>query len=372
MPIKFRCKHCHQLLGISRSRASAVVDCPQCGRSLRVPELDGRTRRLPNPESEVKRDSALLSALSELSVLGQDDQASAAERTEPAAEQGTEVAAPDVVLPEPLAMSEPVDVEITCDAAAPEADIEFDAPIPLVESLNELAAFEQQKPNGVVSIDVLRDMREVSRGPSSMTFPLLSGIAMLLLGIPVGWWVGQRSADVTGSVDATPDALPLPEMDVPIPVRPVGNGISIQGTIEYLAASGRTLPDSGAIALLLPVDRQGTIKLNARSLKQPAGNLDLAATVAALSALGGAVGLAEEDGSYQLTSPQDVDCILIVVSRHQERADDLAAPPQAVSVLEAWFDSTNHVLGRLAVKTVEISQQNLKGLPVDVQFNTAQ
>ncbi|MEO2015567.1 MAG: hypothetical protein ABGZ53_14485 [Fuerstiella sp.] len=313
----------------------------------------------------MKRDSVLLSALSELSVLDQDDQTSAAERPESAAGQGTAEAAHRVVSPEPLAMSAPVDVEIAYKAVAREADIEFDEPIAIAESLNELAAFEQQNPDGLVSADVLRDMREVSRGQSRLTVPLLSGVAMLLLGICVGWWVGHRSVDGAGSVDT----LPLPEMDAPIHVRQVGHGVSVQGTIEYQDASGRTFPDSGAIALLLPVGRQGTLKLNARSLKRPAGNPDLAATVAALSALGGAMGLADEDGNYQLKSSQAVDCVLIVVSRHMERADDLLPSPQAVSILESWFDSTNHVVGRLSVETVEISQQKLNGLPVNVQFD---
>ncbi len=371
MPIKFRCKHCHQLLGISRSRASALVDCPQCGRSLRVPELDGRTRRIPDPESAVKTDAALLSALSELSVLDQEEPIPAAERPVPATGQGTADAAHKVVSLEPLAMSEPIDIEIS-HANVREADIESDEPIALAESLNELAAFEQQNTDGPVSADVLRDIREVSGGQPRMNGPLLSGAAMLLLGICVGWWVGHGSADSTGSADAPLAALPPPEMDAPVNIRPVGDGIRVQGTIEYQDASGRMLPDSGAIALLLPVDRQGTIKLNARSLKRPAGNPDLAATVAALSALGGAVGLADEDGTYQLTSSQAVDCALIVVSRHLERADDLPPPQQAVSVLEAWFDSTNHVVGRLAVETVEISPQNLNGLPVNLQFKAVQ
>lgn len=367
MPIKFRCKHCHQLLGISRSRASAVVDCPQCGRSLRVPELDGRTRRLPNPESEVKRDSALLAALSELSVLDQDDLAAAAERP---AGQGAAEQTHKVLTPEPLAMTEPVEVEIS-PAVARESDFESDEPIAIAETLSVLAAFEQQHAGGQVAADVLQDMREVSRGQPRMTGAVLSGIAMLLLGVCVGWWVGHQSADGAGSVDKPLDELPLAGMDAPIRVRPVRGAVSVQGKIEYQDASGRTLPDSGATALLLPVDRLGTIKLNARSLKRPAGNPDLAATLAALSALGGAVGLADEKGSYQLTSSQTEDCVLIVVSQHLERPDDVPPPPQAVEILQSWFDSTNHVLGRLAVETVDISQQKLDGLPVNVQFRMA-
>ena len=38
VPIKFRCFRCQQLLGVSRSKAGAVVSCTKCGAELIVPE----------------------------------------------------------------------------------------------------------------------------------------------------------------------------------------------------------------------------------------------------------------------------------------------------------------------------------------------
>ncbi|HID22034.1 MAG TPA: hypothetical protein EYP14_06490, partial [Planctomycetaceae bacterium] len=69
MPIKFRCKHCRQLLGIARSRAGAVVDCPACGRTIRVPGLDGRVDPIPTPALDFQ-DSELVRALDELAAIG--------------------------------------------------------------------------------------------------------------------------------------------------------------------------------------------------------------------------------------------------------------------------------------------------------------
>ena len=37
MPIRFRCVYCDKLLGISRRKAGAVVDCPHCREKLIVP-----------------------------------------------------------------------------------------------------------------------------------------------------------------------------------------------------------------------------------------------------------------------------------------------------------------------------------------------
>jgi hypothetical protein len=367
MPIKFRCQHCEQLLGISRSRAGAVVDCPRCGRSLRVPELDGRTRRLPDPQSVVQSDSTLLSALTELSVLDQDALESASEGPEQAAGQGTSEVAGGVVSLEPTAVSEPIEVEIS-HAAAPKVSFESDEPVAIAESLSELVALEQPSPGGQVSEDVLRDMREASRGPHRMTLLLTTGMAMLLLGVCLGWWIAHQKFDSVDSVDAPADELAVPEAGTAIKVRPAGDAVTVQGTVEYQDASGRILPDAGATVLLLPIDRQGTIKLNARSLKRPVENPDLVATVAALSALGGDIGLADDAGAYQLTSAQSADCILIVVSQHLERPDDVPPAPSLVKIIESWFDSANHLFGRLAVDSVTIPQQKANALSTNIQF----
>jgi hypothetical protein len=40
MPIKFRCKYCHQRLGIGSRKAGTQVKCPTCGGSVTVPFKD--------------------------------------------------------------------------------------------------------------------------------------------------------------------------------------------------------------------------------------------------------------------------------------------------------------------------------------------
>src|SRR5438128_461341 len=54
MPIRFRCQHCNQLLGISRRKAGNRVECPSCHASLLVPSVSSE----PEPAAAVPRPAA--------------------------------------------------------------------------------------------------------------------------------------------------------------------------------------------------------------------------------------------------------------------------------------------------------------------------
>lgn len=40
MPIRFRCRHCSQLMGIARRKAGTMVSCPTCRAQVLVPQED--------------------------------------------------------------------------------------------------------------------------------------------------------------------------------------------------------------------------------------------------------------------------------------------------------------------------------------------
>jgi hypothetical protein len=48
MPIRFRCPHCHQLLGIARRKSGSMVHCPTCNANVLVPDTDE-----PSDEPEI-------------------------------------------------------------------------------------------------------------------------------------------------------------------------------------------------------------------------------------------------------------------------------------------------------------------------------
>lgn len=47
MPIRFRCQHCNQLLGIARRKAGTPVQCPTCQHEVIVPHADQAEKATP-------------------------------------------------------------------------------------------------------------------------------------------------------------------------------------------------------------------------------------------------------------------------------------------------------------------------------------
>jgi len=357
MPIKFRCQHCQQLLGIARSRASAVVDCPQCGRSLRVPELDGRTRRLPDARSDVKSDSALMSALSELSALGdshaatQNDDLSHAVEMPSSDNTRTAVLNPvpqsQAVVAEPMATRPVVPVRI---------DDEDEDPFTLDDSLSELVAFGEDVPATDLSEDLLTEMQQVSHPSNSPLLTIFGCILLLLLGTGLGWWLAHSQAssgtstEGPGKIAAAPKNAPAAEVNA---VEMHGTGVT--GTVKYLDATGQMLPDTGALLIQLPSERSGRLKLDARSLLLDNDHPDRVATLAALTSLGGAVAKADDAGQYQLSGRSNGDVLVVAVSRHRQRAADVPTSPDVTDALQAWFDSSSNICGRLSANIATVT-----------------
>lgn len=49
MPIRFRCRHCNQLMGIARRKAGTAVSCPTCHGQVVVPHADEEAQPAPRP-----------------------------------------------------------------------------------------------------------------------------------------------------------------------------------------------------------------------------------------------------------------------------------------------------------------------------------
>src|SRR5262249_8474603 len=102
MPIRFRCQHCKQLLGIARRKAGTHVNCPTCRRQVMVPDKDEDEPNQPAPSpAEVQQVPAKAQAQEQL--FERDDFA-ALLRPPPSLAPGVASAAP---LPAPAPSNRP-------------------------------------------------------------------------------------------------------------------------------------------------------------------------------------------------------------------------------------------------------------------------
>ncbi|MCA8999731.1 MAG: zinc ribbon domain-containing protein, partial [Planctomycetaceae bacterium] len=314
MPIKFRCQHCRQFLGISRSKAGAITDCPTCGRTIRVPQLDGHVDDLPAPQMDFE-DAHLREALGALASLGD---AGAAEQ--PLSKERD--AGPPHVAPLPSAHSPKAAPAIPF--MEPEI-IELDAgsPIP-VEAHSHTV--EPDVPFAVVEEDPLAQLaRESSttkdlppRRQSSFRVGPLPLLIVALLSVVSGWLIGRNSSisnpSAVGSVDAVEDKQ---DGGVANPAEP--ENWTVTGTVRFAEVTGQTLPDRGARILILPKERKGTLLLPHQGIRPGSDPVDTAALEAAIQELGGQLVTADDQGDFTVKLDGDTIYGLLIISRYQAR-----------------------------------------------------
>ena len=370
MPIKFRCPRCRQFLGISRSKAGAVTDCPTCGRTIRVPDLDGTISPLPRPELDYA-DRGLAQALNELANLGageEENQANAEGRNSPP-------------LPKPVAMglAPPPSIKaVALPAQLPPS------PLPSVGSSKPKAdSASDDHPsisNSDKLIDPLKELAAMSppgrgdvRPQSRSTAQLLSaGAGCVFVGLVTGVFIGRMTIDVERQADS-PAAISPPSV-APVAVSPApvvsGQGAptisppldgaapaglppavmdrsqTLAGHVSYINADGESRPDSGARILVLPPTREGTSKLGVDSFRTGGGDADLRVAQASIRALGGDFAVSDSDGRYEVQLPVAGEYRLIIVSRYQGRGSGGEGDRAEIAALKDWFDKPQLFLGQ--------------------------
>ncbi len=320
MPIQFRCRYCRQFLGISRSRAGSQVDCPACGRSLRVPLKNGSPTEA-SPHAVITSDPRLIQALEVLAAP-----------VENPSEAGGRIDSTISRPPDSQTFSEQTLQEIA--GIAP----------PTHTSLPELRT---SKPN--------RNFRT-----------LMFSFLVVVSAFAAGYFFPHTES--TGTTSGNPPKSPR---------NPAVQGINIphnaphpqpaekrlSGKVLYQNTSGDVLPDEGALIILTPRQNPTSLKMDARPLKESPDNAAHKAIKAALAELQVLVTTSTADGTYSFpVSESDfAELQLIAVSRHKPRLPDAATPDTVKKAIEEWFESAPHLTGRLAASVTAIPLRN--GLP---------
>jgi hypothetical protein len=330
MPIKFRCSYCRQFLGISRNRAGEVFDCPTCGRTIRVPGLDGSVAPVPEPELNAA-DAHLARALDELAAL--------ADGNAVAPRVAVDVAEAEAEIPQPLPEPEPVELALppvvtpVIPPGLPPAAIE--EPV-TTASLADLLPLAAAVPAPMMSSSPSTGVT-LSRG--WLAIVLLAPTAALAAGLGVGWLLG-RSIPAAATITAAPQ--PLAERAA------VSDGPVLSGRISFRNEAGETKPDVGALVIVWPETWEGALRVSPVGLRPADSEADQAAAAALVAGMGGGLAHAAADGSYEVRLLQPGRYRRLVLSRLKGRADKAPPPPAVLSELQQYLADPAAALGERA------------------------
>lgn len=359
MPIKFRCEHCRQFLGISHTKSGSLVDCPTCGRTIRVPDPEGFVQPLPELKLNLK-DAKLATALEELAMFGQDAAVIEGESAVPVPEGECNPpklpiapSAPVPIRVEPVVVAKPIPIEIY--------DTQKPAP---VASMQELATLASQPPprdptdeKPIVDVEMTFGQRDVVRASSNRSVTSWIVVASLLsfiVGFAAGRW--DRSSVTVPKMVAGPDGKPLvaksnSPTDAVTSDKP---SAAVKGRITYQTDSGERQFDRGARVLLLPEKRAGTTKLAVNGFRSADADADGQVAAASLRALGGDVAIVDDAGNFESTALKPGTYRILALSHFQPREDRAAIEPSVKALLESYFDKPEQLLGKCRYQVAEL------------------
>lgn len=367
MPIKFRCVHCGQYLGISHSKAGTVVDCPTCGRSVGVPQKDGQAERVDSPSLN-HEDSELAEALREVAAIAQSSDVAVPRkppesRRDSDARETREVYAPppQVVPAEPLSPAKPIEPQPqpSPEQAEPE-DFPDRAPTEDAdETLAENAPLEKlatlaEAESDQTTVDSKKKPAAYGQIGRTNEIPWKIGLALILVGFVAtlaGFALGRldrksqtenkRSEAKELSPDASAQSDAVAEEQYADLLSQFGD-VAFTGTVKFAKGErSQVQPDAGAWIYAFPSDRAGEERIPADWLKEKdpaeyaAGH---ALVVAALRALGGNATKAGGDGRFVLRLPEKGAYRILVCSAQIRRSPDQAVPEAVTKWLEDYVD----------------------------------
>jgi hypothetical protein len=321
MPITFRCLHCSHLLGISRSKAGDLVDCPACGRTIRVPDLDGKIRPVTT-EGINPADPRLMQAFEDLAEI----EAQPVEmKLEPRVKVST-IPAPPIPKHEIKVLAPPTQQvhqqnEVTIND----------------DPLDEIAT-------------IIQSVGSPSKSKSNQSTSLLDqyGIAIAAAGIAfvLGFLLGRTTAPAKQPVKEIVESKPAVDPNVP-QLKSAEIGMNVTGRITYNLASGESRPDRGARVLILPAAHTEKQKLPTLGLRAGDSQADFETAQTALRAFGGDVALADIDGKYKIKLKEPGSYYIIVLSRFAPKVANEQIDTRIIPVLSEHFESPNELLGKV-------------------------
>lgn len=396
MPIKFRCQHCRQFLGISRAQASCVVDCPTCGRTIRVPDLDGLVLPLPKPKINAE-DSQLARALEAVAAIGNVDASESAKSDQfdetagsgPSRQVSVVKHAVKPIELEPLPAPEPVELspvappanqqvkdnlpgarmvaphrewqKLIAAAASDDADASTDEP-------QARASVWPALPNN--GVGPAHPPTRLSAKTSPTTIFALIGVAAMIFA--AGFWLGRvTTINGTSPAQAGINAAGNPAG----PGNDIGGGkvdvanldAAFRGRITYQTEAGDRRADKGARIIVLPADRPGSAKLPIAGFQTGAAIQDRRIAIASIREMGGDFCITSDDGGFDVTLKSSGQFHVIVLSNSLSR-EPSDEDPTVEQLIAQYFDRSNQLVGRVKYHMEKVRYSGDGTEPWDFSF----
>ncbi len=382
MPIKFRCDHCRQFLGISHNKAGTLVDCPTCGRTIRVPDPEGKVQPLPELKLNFK-DSKLATALEELASLGRGDAALAEPEMvvelsdkQPPPQSPSEAAAlpmapPHAPVPirvEPVQAPKPIPIEIH--------DPHKPAPVASMQELSALANLPISRDpvaeQPVVDVEMPLGRQATEHIPFKRAGSSRIVIAVLI-GFIVGFGAGRWDRSAVKNSDGPGEKLPVGKNAVVDPTIANAKSVAVRGRITYQTESGERRPDRGSRVLLLPEKRSGTTKLSVSGFRATDADsltdADSKLAAASLQALGGDVATVDDAGNFESSALPPGTYRILALSHFQPRDDRAPIESEVKGLLDSYFDKPEQLLGKCRYQIDKVKVSGNEPAPWDFSFD---
>ncbi len=365
MPIRFRCKHCKQNLGISRSKAGDVVDCPTCGRSIKVPQRDGQADDVSRPQMNF-HDPEIADAMAEIQSLADPKPVSSDHSVENDSPVDSPAESMPIMLSEPEMDPVPV-LEIAPVAAGQKPSDQLNPPPePDAEQhRKELEGLANQA-------DELNAPANPASHSSRLSIPMIVGLVLgfgLLMGLSIGYLFSdgrQTPTEPEAEAAEVPTSNAASSLSSTTSNPAASDELTVSGVITYDPENATTRPDSKSLVCLLAASRLGQVMIPGESLWEPMESTDFQVAAAALELIAGRAALTDAEGRFSVTAPEAGSYHLLVVSRHAVR-ESAEIDADLDDVLKKYFVQPRQLLGKRAYHVVLLTV-NRKLAPIRHRF----
>ncbi len=302
MPIRFACEHCNSVLSVSSRKAGQEVTCPKCRQ--KTPVL------LPAREPAAVGAQAKPAVSDSAQVIEQEAAPATAPAAAPQAESWPEPPAPSTLPDDDTYVPPPED-----DPYDTADDVTW---VYEGGSAGESSAAD----GGAIDFNRISLPRFVLYGQGI----LLLAVAMMAL--TLGIMIGRGSAPRAVVKSGTPTPFFL------------------TGNVLHKTSGGRSVPDAGAVVIVVPQDRRPTDKAPIEGLRpdDPLPEPDQP-SLSRIKTIGGDYARADEQGYFKLRVPDSGEYFLLVVSRHSQRKASERLDPVHLAQMGRYFLPAPDLLG---------------------------